>query len=296
MDDDTFEYGSYTPGDSWGHQPTRDPIRLGDRLSNAFESTKSDLFTLITCSYNTPLITEAMLKTYCMHHEGRHRIIIVENSDPEDTTREMLATYNIPYTDGHKILPSGSPPQGNEQSRSHHVGLDWAVRNCKTPYCLIADTDILFNQNLGQLFDFFVNNEQIALLGPHYEKTKDSPQVLPRVHPCFMMLDVELFKKYDDLTFNDSHEFGLSHKLMAEKLADDESYEVGSYLFLRIGEIGKQTSNIKHNSLYHHCEGASSRLWEVKERSGVSGQLILDFYKDKIFKNLSSIDITNKFY
>ena len=293
MDDDTFEYCSYKPGDSLGHQPTRNPDALGDetnRLSNCLlKGTKSDLFTLITCSYNTPLITEAMLKTYCFHHEGRHRIIIVENSDPEDTTREMLATYNIPYTDGHKILPSGSPPQGNEQSRSHHVGLDWAVRNCKTPYCLIADTDILFNQNLGQLFDFFVNNEQIALLGPHYEKTKDSPQVLPRVHPCFMMLDVELFKKYGDLTFNNSHFLGLSHKLMAEKLADDECHEVGTYLFLRIGEIGKQTSNIKHNVLYYHCEGVSRTL--VKHQY----QHIFSSYCDNIL-DISNSDITNKFY
>lgn len=290
MDDDTLEYGSYTPGDSWAPQ-SRNPNGIENRLGNCLlKGTKSDLFTLITCSYNTPLITEAMLKTYCFHHEGRHRIIIVENSDPEDTTREMLETYNIPYTDGHKILPSGSPPQGNEQSRSHHVGLDWAVRNCETPYCLIVDTDILFNQNLDPFFDFFANNEQIALLGPHIEKTKHtSPQCLPRVHPCFMMLDVELFKKYDDLTFNNSHFLGLSHKLMAEKLADDECHEVGTYLFLRIGEIGKQTSNIRHNELYHHYEGAS---W----CNSIGKRMVSDFYKSVSKCAVSRIDIKNKFY
>ena len=172
---DAFEYGSYKPG-VWDTNQHGTQNGLGvenNKLSNCLlESTKSDLFTLITCSYNTPLITEAMLKTYCMYHEGRHRIIIVENSDPEDTTRKMLETYNIPYTDGHKIVPSGSPPEGNEQWRSHHVGLDWAVRNCETPYCLIADTDILFNQNLGPWFDFFASNEQIALLGPHFDKQR----------------------------------------------------------------------------------------------------------------------------
>ena len=293
MDDDTFEYCSYTPGDSLGHKPTRNPDALGDetnRLGNCLrKGSKSHLFTLIACSYNTPLITEAMLKTYCMHHEGRRRIIIVENSDPEDTTREMLAKYNIPYTDGHKILPSGSPPEGNEQSRSHHVGLDWAVRNCETPYCLIVDSDILFKQNLEQWFDFFANNEQIALLGPHIEKTKDSPQCLPRVHPCFMMLDVELFKKYDDLTFNNSHFLGLSHKLMAEKLEDNECYDVGSYLFLRIGEIGKQTLNIRHNELYHHYEGAS---W----CNSVGKRMVSDFYKSVSNSVASRNDIKNKFY
>jgi hypothetical protein len=293
---DTFEYGSYTPGDSLGHQPTWNPNGLSNMLGNCLlKQTKSDLFTLITCSYNTPFITEVMLKTYCMHHAGKHRIIIVENSDPEDTTREMLARYNIPYIDGYKILPSDPISEGYKKIdswfhghyRSHHAGLDWAVRNCETPYCLIVDTDILFKQNLEQWFDFFANNEQIALLGPHYEKTKDSPQVLPRVHPCFMMLDVELFKKYDDLTFNSDHATGPSHELMAEKLADDECYDVGSYLFLRIGELGKQTSNIRHNVLYHHYEGASR----------TSGKHhIHHFYEHNINNNLSSIDITNKYY
>ena len=180
--DDTFEYGSYTPGDSLGHQPLRNPNGVGNRLGNCLlKETKSNLFTLITCSYNTPFITEAMLKTYCMHHEGKHRIIIVENSDPEDTTREMLAKYNIPYTDGHKILPpSPEGLEGRGWACSHTEGLDWAVRNCETPYCLIVDTDILFKQNLEQWFDFFDNNEQIALLGPHYEKTKTKGKfVLP---------------------------------------------------------------------------------------------------------------------
>lgn len=293
--DDTFEYGSYTPGDSLGPKPPRNPNGVGDRLDNCLlKETKSDLFTLITCSYNSPFITEAMLKTYCMHHEGKHRIIIVENSDPEDTTREMLATYNIPYIDGNKILPSGPIPEGHAWARSHHAGLDWAVRNCETPYCLIVDTDILFKQNLETWFDFFANNEQIALLGPHFDKCAAQPPgqnvgkekfVLPRVHPCFMMLDVELFKKYDDLTFNGSPETGPA--LMAEKLADDECYDVGSYLFLRIWELGKQTSNIRHNVLYHHYGGAS---WASRKH------LIHDFYEHKISNNLSSIDITNKYY
>ena len=100
-----------------------------------------------------------------------------------------------------------------------------------------------------------------------------------------MMLDVELFKKYDDLTFNGSPETGPA--LMAEKLADDECYDVGSYLFLRIWELGKQTSNIRHNVLYHHYGGAS---WASRKH------LIHDFYEHKISNNLSSIDITNKYY
>ena len=257
---------------------------------------KGDNLTLITCSYNTPLITECMLKTYCKYHKGKHRIIIVENSDPGDATRGMLEKYNVPYVDGRKVI---SPePAEHGWGWSHHRGLDWAVRNCSTPYCLIVDTDIIFKQNLQYLFDFFENNEQIAALGPHYQKTRplkydnfgtcmnpEQKHILPRVHPCFMMLDVELFKKHDDLTFNGSPETG--PVLMAEKLAADESYDIGSYLFMRLGELGKQTSNVEHNVIYTHAEGAS---WAEGKHH------ILDFYTNVVYNELSDIDITNKFY
>ena len=72
-------------------------------------------------------------------------------------------------------------------------------------------------------------------------------------------------------------------------LADDECHEVGTYLFLRIGEIGKQTSNIKHNVLYYHCEGVSRTL--VKHQY----QHIFSSYCDNIL-DISNSDITNKFY
>jgi len=124
--------------------------------------------TLITCSYNTPLITECMLKTYCKYHEGKHRIIIVENSDLGDNTRGMLERYNIPYVGGYKVLPP--PPEEDNWGWSHHQGLDWAVRNCKTRYCLIVDTDIIFTCNILHLLDILKRDSSIVALGPHQKE------------------------------------------------------------------------------------------------------------------------------
>jgi hypothetical protein len=217
-----------------------------------------------------------MLKTYCKYHEGKHRIIIVENSDLGDNTRGMLERYNIPYVGGYKVLPP--PPEEDNWGWSHHQGLDWAVRNCKTRYCLIVDTDIIFTCNILHLLDILKRDSSIVALGPHQkEHQKEQKTILPRIHPCFMFLDTIFFNSYSDLTFNGS----------LETIKEEECYDVGSYLFKRVKELGKQTFPIQHNKLYVHLEGAS---WAEDK------QHVLDVYTNNVYNRLSNIDITRRFY
>ncbi len=219
--------------------------------------------TLITCSFNTPLVTECMLKTFSNFHKGKHKICLIENSD-NDETKLLLDNYNIPYVDGKKVLEQNN----KEWGWSHHKGLDWAVKNIKTKYCLIVDTDILFVKPILNFLEILKKDNSIVALGPHQNK---SEKILPRIHPCFMFLDAEFFNSHSDLTFS---------------YTDNAKHDVGSYFYERVYELGKRTYPIEHNKHYNHLEGAS---WSIEKNT------VNDVYK-KISKKLSHINIKNCFY
>ena len=231
---------------------------------------KDERFTIITCSYNTPLITECMLRSYCKYHGGQHRIIVIDNST-NDETKIMLDKYRVPYVDGNTITK-------NKDWSSHYLGLDWAVKNCTTPNCLILDTDILFKENIYLLFERFVDDKDVVALGPHCTEYKtDTKRILPRIHSCFMMLDVEFFNKHCDLTFSDS---------VSDGLEEGQAYDVGSYLYKRIIDLKKKTLNVEYNRYYVHAGGGS---WTNKQ------QELVDYYKNVIYNYLVDIDITDSF-
>ena len=223
-----------------------------------------DDITLITCSYNTPLVTECMLKTFSYFHKGKHKICLIENSDNNET-KLLLDNYNIPYVNGKKVLE-----QNNNWGWSHHKGLDWAVKNIKTKYCLIVDTDILFLKPILNFLDILKEDNSIVALGPH-QIFPPKLKLSPRVHPCFMFLNAEFFNSYSDLTFS---------------YTNDPKHDVGSYFYERVYELGKSIYFIEHNKYYNHLEGAS---WAVEKNT------VNDIYK-KISKKLSHISIKNCFY
>ncbi len=248
---------------------------------------KHETFTIITCSYNTPIITECLLKSYYKYHPDiQHKIIVVENSNDKNKTQDMLDKYNVPYVKGREVLPN-SPT--NDDWWYHHTGLDWAVNKCTTPYCLIVDTDILFRSSIVKFFKIFASQPEYVGMGEHIPKdvpktftdgkvvVASNKYVLPRIHPCFMLLDVNFFCE-NKLTFSEPKK---------TNLPDNECYDIGSYLLQRIYELGKQTIRIEANDpSYIHCGGLSwATGYENKHK----------FYKDTVLKDLSDIDITDKY-
>ena len=268
----------------------------------------SDQFTLITCSYNTPVFTECMLMSFTKYHEGVNKIIIIENSDPSDKTRSILDKNNIPYVDGHKVLPPA--PEKDGWGWSHHKGLDWAVNNCDTPYCLIVDTDILFKRNIDYLFDFFAHSCTVntGMLGSLQEKGwgGSNKLLVQRIHPSFMMLNADYFKE-KKLTFNGSITTDLDEKI--------ESYDVGSYIYRRMQKDGKQIIDIGPcNNIYIGDDG------DVCQSAGVSPNEIiianghgicyhglglsweehkmkpmLDFYNQLVYNQMGKVDMKDRF-
>ena len=63
--------------------------------NNCEEEKMRDL-TLITCSYNTPIVVEIMLKSFVSFHGVPQRLILFENST-NDETAKLLDKSNVPY-------------------------------------------------------------------------------------------------------------------------------------------------------------------------------------------------------
>ena len=246
-----------------------------------------DDFTIITCSYNTPLVTECMLKSFYKYHSDvKHRIIVVENSTNDDTS-DMLKRYNIPFVNGKKALPR---PDNKDEWWYHHTGLDWAVNNCTTPYCLILDTDIIFRNNIKRLLSIFSQNKDYVAMGEHI--SGGNPQritdgkvinvsdeyILPRIHPCFMLLDVEFFNN-NKLTFSTPKNF---------KHNKNNTYDIGSFLLESIYKLGKKTIRVESNEpSYIHCGGLS---WVT------GAEYKMHIYKTSVAPDLGQVDITNKYF
>lgn len=246
-----------------------------------------DQYTVITCSYNTPIVTECLLRSYYKYHPNtKHNIIIIDNST-DNLTASKLDSYNIPYVRGKDVLPKAP---NDDNWWYHPAGLDWAIKQCTTPYCLIVDTDIIFCKNISLYLRIFSSNDEFVAMGEHIsggqaQRIKDGKVVnvndnyiLPRIHPCFMLLDVNFFNKHN-LTFNQPNNINLP---------DNHIYDAGSYLLQKIYELGKKTIRIEPtDSSYVHCGGLS---WV----EGVENKL--DIYTNTVVPDLANVNITDKYF
>jgi glycosyltransferase involved in cell wall biosynthesis len=224
-------------------------------VASAFSEKLKDL-TLITCSYNTPVVVEAMLKSYAAHHGGGpHRLIIFENSTNDDTAG-MLDSAGVPYI--------------RNRGGTHPESLDEALKICATKYALVVDSDVVFNRPITALFDIFRRNDGI-IMG---EVCGDRGGFLlhERVHPWFMFVDVEKlnnarisFYDRDRITSSGSEGF-YRHVPLQTNDGKSRYYDVGATFFEDIKRTGFRILNCKADpDFFTHYEGMS---W--KKISGIA--------------------------
>ena len=248
---------------------------------------RRESFTLVTCSYNTPIVTICMLKSYCKHHPGIQSLILIENST-DDQTRVQLDAYNVPYIKGEDVL---TEPDRCNWAWTHYCGLDWGVNKCNTRFCLIVDTDILFRDSIYPYLDQLTKDpDQYIAIGTHTMRDKPEPDVnyymLPRIHPSFMFLNAEYFKQHK-LTFDPYVDI---------KTSPDECFDVGSYIYYKIIEDGKQTINIDpHKRRFIHSEGLSWAKTFHKNFGSKERLEKLEIYNNMVYNDLSDINITDRF-
>lgn len=204
-------------------------------------------FTLVTCSYNTPEITLNMLKSWLFKHPiEKTNLVLMENSTNEDTAN-ILSSLGIPFY--------------RRPSTTHSIGVNEALKLCKTKYALLVDTDILFNKNIIPLLDKFISTNY-TLLG---ESCADRGQfhLFPRIHPWFCFINIEHLNKFG-ISFHDqkriddtnSNQF-FQHVPLASN-NENTKYDVGATMYEDVVNSGLKIGNSKFDDVWFtHYEGMS---------------------------------------
>lgn len=205
--------------------------------------------TLATCSYNTPVITLTMLKSWKKINENvTNKLILIDNSTNEDTATR-LHEYNTPFYRN---------PDGR-----HYDGVQIALDKCKTRYMLLVDTDVIFRENLSTITENFINSDYV-LMGEECGN-RGGYSLYPRIHPWFCFIDVLRINEAGIKFINVAKiKATLSGEFYANipmaRLSNTKKYDVGATFYEDIIEKGLKINNIKLDPrYYYHYEGLSWR-------------------------------------
>ena len=245
-----------------------------------------DDLTLITCSYETPIITETMLKSFKDLHRDlkRMNLIIIENSN-DDETRAVLDRNGIKY-----ITNKGG---------THSKSIDLAFNACQTKYALIVDTDIIFKKNIVSLFEMIKTNS-IDLCGIECGD-RGGYRLMPRIHPWFMFVNVENIKKHG-IKFHDderikrtqSEAFYNNIPINSIKL-NTPMYDVGSTFYEDVKNAGLKIANTPIiQNWFAHYEGSSWQRRSGHQGFEALGEQVWMQYQNEI-SLLKNVDIKNFF-
>lgn len=202
--------------------------------------------TLLTCSYNTPLVTANMLKTFLHIHPGC-KVLVSENSTNNDTVN-IIEEAKIPYIRNYGGL--------------HGPSVDVLFKVCTTRYALLVDTDIIFLQEHSSVFEQFKAND-ITLMG-EIVGDRGGKKLYPRVNPWHCFIDLEKVKNHN-INFFDLHK---------KQASTDRIYDVGSTFFEDVKANKLRIADYNGNNyLYKHYEGMS---WRVNKYGSVDGDIDID--------------------
>lgn len=202
--------------------------------------------TLITCSFNTPVVTSNMLKSFTELHP-ECPVLVCENSTNKET-QTILSEAQIPY-----FLNTGG---------LHGPSIDGLFDKVNTRYALLVDTDVIFLQNHDSVFNQFCE-QNIALMG-EIVGDRGGKLLHLRVHPWHCFIDLKQIKDnkinfYDDVRMRSRNE---------------RRYDVGSSFFEDIKAAKLRIANYNgQNYLYKHYEGMS---WHINRFGKDDGDIDVD--------------------
>ncbi len=234
--------------------------------------------TLLSCSYNTPEITEAMIKSF-VHFFGKdYPILIIENSTDERTVK-ILEENNIEYIRN----PGGT----------HSPSVDIALDKCKTDYAILVDTDILFLDKSKDILQAIMKSD-MTLAGTVCA-SRFGHNLFPRVHPWFLFIDVKKIKELG-IKFHDENRIVATKSDSFYKnlpLAPIEpaicKYDVGATFYEDVVNAGlKVFDSPAIPKVYTHMECASW-LKPVEREEGLYDKMYE--HHMAIAKHFESVDI-----
>lgn len=208
-----------------------------------------DNLSLVTCNYDTPHIITTMLRSWVsVNSNVSNKTYIVDNSNNEESAK-LLHNDKIPFVRN----PGGK----------HYEGVQIILDNVQTRYVLLVDTDVLFNKNIGQIFEEFVAGGY-AIMG-EVCGDRGGFSLHDRIHPWFCFIDVEQirsknikFVNWDKINSTNSNGFYYNNPLNANDGL--RKYDVGATFLEDIVSAGLTYKNIKLDpEYYYHFEGMSWR-------------------------------------
>ena len=206
--------------------------------------------TLISASYNTPLITKTMLASFVsVHSEGPHQLLLYDNST-NDETAKLLREAGVPFI--------------TQGATTHGYTINIALAACTTDYALVVDTDVIFLQPCLHLIEIFNRNPRIVAIGTVSDGRNSGKNLYPRINPWVMFLNVKLMKQYK-IKFYDKR-----------KTENGIIYDVGSSFLHDVSEQKLQVMVVNGIEKFaKHYEGLS---WYTNRYtvSGAIGDLDVD--------------------
>lgn len=243
--------------------------------------------TIVTCSYNTPKVTEVMLKSFIkVHGDGPFNLLVSENSTNNET-QDILDSANIVY-----LKNPGS---------THAEGVQKLLDACSTKYALLVDTDIVFKSDVSLLLDVMKKNE-LTMLG-QVCGSRGGFNLHPRVHPWFCLINVENIKKHN-IRFTDMNRVKSTNSEAFYKNVPINNarpnntvlmYDVGATFYEDITKVGLRIANIPNlDKWFIHYEGSSWQRVSGHQGFEILGNSVWQAFQKEIEEH-KNIDITNKF-
>lgn len=197
-------------------------------------------FTLVTCSYNTPEITVAMLKSFAQHHRDYLpvRLLVMENSTDERTA-ELLEKNSIPF-----LRFSGQP---------HSRAIDAALQLIQTTYTAFVDSDVIFLTTIEPLFQEM--RESGATIMGERQGDRAGFHLHPRIAPYFMLVNMKNIRKHN-IPFHDDARIDVSGSRgfynMTPTVPDPQKcyYDVGATFYEDIIRAGLRAQPVPELTRY----------------------------------------------
>ena len=197
--------------------------------------------TLITCSYNTPIITSNMLKSFTELHP-ECPVLVCENSTDKET-QKLLTKAQIPH-----FLNTGG---------LHGPSVDELFDRVKTRYALLVDTDVIFLKNHNSVFNQFCE-QNIAIMG-EVIGDRGGKLLYTRIQPWHCFIDLQQIHE-NKIKFYDE---------VRMRSRGERRYDIGSSFFedvraasLKVGSYNGQ------GYIYKHYEGMSWRVNRYGKQDG----------------------------
>lgn len=219
--------------------------------------------TLVSCNYNTPSQIETMLKSWAFHHTNQSsKCLIMEHSTNEDSI-DFYKSNNIEF-----IRNKGSV---------HYRGVEAALHLVNSRYMLLVDSDVVFNKNLNEIINFYINNN-IHLAG-RVEGDRGGFSLHRRIHPWYCFIDVTFIREHS-IRFVDMNRVkatnseGFYKNIPINNQDSMKKYDVGAtFLEDAMSHNARVYSHNLENEYFTHYEGMSWRM-----NSGI--QSLVDEYNE----------------